>query len=430
MPIFFSAIIVRAEVLMLLPFVAMLLSIAFMPLISRRHWERHYPKVAVILGALTLAYYIFFARNSGRLLQAAHEYLRFIALIGSLFVVTGGIHLGLKRRATPAVNCLFLLIGAILSNLIGTTGASMLLIRPWIRMNRDRMAGFHVAFFIFIVSNIGGCLTPIGDPPLFLGYIKGVPFWWVLQHCGLAWAASLSILVAIFYCADHRNFSRAPATGRAEATGDAGWELEGWRNIGLLMVILAAVFLQKPAGLSEAIMLGVAALSFFWTPKRLHHGNAFDLAPIREVAWLFAGIFATMPPALDYLERHAGQLGLSSGLKFFWSTGVLSATLDNAPTYLAFLAAGMGHQHLTLNERGNVLQYVQFHGRELMAISLGSVFFGAMTYIGNGPNLMVKSMAEKAGIKTPGFFNYLFYYALPVLLPLFILISLLFFFHQ
>ena len=412
---------------MMLPFAAMLLAIALMPFINLRWWERHFPKVAVGLGAVTTIYYVFVLGNAGRMLHVAHEYVSFIALIGSLFVVAGGIHIDVKGEAKPIVNCLFLFIGAVLANFIGTTGASMLLIRPWIRMNKYRITSFHTVFFIFIVSNVGGCLTPIGDPPLFLGYLKGVPFWWVLQKCWIAWTIAVGGLIAIFYILDRRNFLRAPREVREAETRKEIWTIDGWRNVAFIVLILAAVFIQRPTGVREVLMLAAAVSSWFATPKRVHEANAFNFHPIREVAWLFVGIFATMVTALDYLENHAGTLGLDSETKFFWLTGVLSGALDNAPTYLTFLAAAMGLHDLSLNNPDHVRQLVATHDHELIAISLGAVFFGAMTYIGNGPNFMVKSISEQAGVKTPGFFAYLVKYALPILIPLMVVISLLFF---
>jgi Na+/H+ antiporter NhaD/arsenite permease-like protein len=413
--------------LMILPFALMLLAIALMPFIHLHWWERNFPKVAMGLGAITTIYYVFVLGNADRMLHVGHEYVSFIALIGSLFIVAGGIHIDVKGEAKPWVNCLFLFVGAVLANFIGTTGASMLLIRPWIRMNKYRITSFHIVFFIFIVSNVGGCLTPIGDPPLFLGYLKGVPFWWVLQKCWIAWAIVVAGLIGVFYVLDRRNFLRAPPEIREEETRQEIWKVEGWRNVGFLLLILAAVFIKSPVGLSEGLMVMAAAGSWFATPKRVHQANTFNFHPIREVAWLFVGIFATMVPALDYLELHAAKLGLDSEMKFFWLTGLLSGALDNAPTYLTFLAAAMGLHNLSLSDPGQVRQLVAAHGHEVMAISLGAVFFGAMTYIGNGPNFMVKSIAEQAKVKTPSFFAYLFKYALPTLIPLMILISLLFF---
>lgn len=411
---------------MIAPFALMLLSIAVMPFLNASWWHHHYPKVAVGLGAITVVYYLFVLKNGGRMLHVAHEYVSFIALIGSLFVVSSGIHIRVKGEAKPWVNCLFLFIGAVLANLIGTTGASMLLIRPWIRMNKYRITAFHIVFFIFIVSNVGGCLTPIGDPPLFLGYLKGVPFWWTLQKCWPAWALAVAALLAVFYAFDRRNFLRAPREIRDFETARETWKIDGLRNLAFLGIILAAVFIEHPVGVREALMIGATVGSYFLTPKPIHEANDFNFHPIREVAWLFLGIFATMVPALDHLEIHAGELGLNSAMKFYWLTGALSGVLDNAPTYLTFLAAAMGRQHLSLNDAGQVEQFAAQHELELLAISLAAVFFGAMTYIGNGPNFMVKSISEQAKVKTPDFFGYLWRFALPILIPVFALMALLF----
>jgi Na+/H+ antiporter NhaD/arsenite permease-like protein len=412
---------------MILPFALLLCCIAAMPFIHKHWWEHHYPKVALGLGAITVAYYLAVLGNGSRMLHVAHEYVSFIALIGSLFVVSGGIHIRVKGESTPSINCVFLLIGAVLANFIGTTGASMLMIRPWIRMNKYRITSFHVVFFIFIVSNVGGCLTPIGDPPLFLGYLKGVPFWWVIEHCWQAWLVGVGGLIAIFYAFDRCNFLRASQDIRDKETAHETWKFDGLRNLAFLGVILAAVFLRHPPGLSEALMVAAALGSYFTTPKAVHAANDFNFAPIKEVAWLFIGIFATMVPALDYLEVHATELGLDTAMTFYWLTGALSGVLDNAPTYLTFLAAAMGRHQLSMNSPADMQTFLAQHGHELFAISLGAVFFGAMTYIGNGPNFMVKSICEQARVRTPGFFAYLFTFAVPILLPLFAIVALLFF---
>ncbi|MDP9291154.1 MAG: sodium:proton antiporter, partial [Verrucomicrobiota bacterium] len=253
--------------LMILPFVAMLASIALAPLIIKHHWERHYHEISVGLGAIALGYYAFVLRNFSAIGHLAHEYVSFIALIGSLFVVAGGIHIGVKGEAKPWVNCVFLLIGAVISNVIGTTGASMLLVRPWLRMNRYRFTDYHTVFFIFIVSNVGGCLTPVGDPPLFLGFIKGVPFWWVIENCWEAWLVAVFGMLAIFYVKDRTNFLKAPRKVREMETAHETWKFSGLRNIAFLAVVLAAVFVKSPAGLLELIMVAAAAGSYFTTRK-------------------------------------------------------------------------------------------------------------------------------------------------------------------
>ncbi len=355
------------------------------------------------------------------------EYASFIVLVGSLYVVAGGIHIGVKGEATPLVNSLFLAIGAVLSNILGTTGASMLLIRPWIRMNRYRITAFHIVFFIFIVSNVGGCLTPIGNPPLFLGFLRGVPFFWTLTACLPAWLLENSLLIGIFYFLDQRNFLKAPKEIREMETAEEEFRISGLNNVFLIAVILGAVFISQPFFLRETIMIIAALASWFLTPKEIHQRNKFNFHPIKEVAWLFFGIFLTMVPALDYLELHSEQFGLEIPMHFFFATGFLSSVLDNAPTYLSIVAADFGHFHLQLDDRGDVSRFVSEQGDHLLAISLGAVFFGAMTYIGNGPNFLVKSIAENAKVNCPSFFGYIFRYSLPHLLPSLVLIAVIFF---
>ncbi len=415
--------------LMILPFAVLLSLIAIGPLAFEKWWHHHYPKVAVGLALVVAVYYLVGLQAGGRLLHVAHEYLSFIALIGSLFVVAGGIHITVKGEARPVVNTAFLLLGAVIANFIGTTGASMLMIRPWIRMNKYRITAFHIVFFIFIVSNVGGALTPIGDPPLFLGFLKGVPFLWVVEHCWAAWFITVGLLLGIFYIFDTINFRKPPRAVTGRMTASETWRFDGLHNLVFLAIIIGAVAGHKflPPFAPDILMIGAAAGSFFTTASSVHQSNDFNFAPIKEVAWLFFGIFATMVPALDYLEGNAGQLGLHSPMQFYWATGALSAFLDNAPTYLTFLAAAMGNEGLSVNDPAQVLQFAQTDSRFLMAISLGAVFFGACTYIGNGPNFMVKNIAHQLNVKTPGFFGYALRYAVPILIPVYFIIAILFF---
>jgi Na+/H+ antiporter NhaD/arsenite permease-like protein len=411
---------------MLLPFVLMLAAIAIAPLTLRHQWERHYHFVAIVLGGITACYYLLVLHEPAPLLHEVREYVGFMALIGSLYMVCGGIHVRVKGQATPAANCLFLLIGAVIANLIGTTGASMLMVRPWLRMNRFRVTAHHVVFFIFLVSNVGGCLTPIGDPPLFLGFLKGVPFWWVLQNCWKAWLVAVGALLAIFYVIDVRNFHRAPPEVRERETAQhEEWRFTGLHNVLFLVLILVAVF--QPAGVRELLMVLAAVISWVTTKRAIYDANDFTLHPIKEVAWLFAGIFVTMVPALHYLELHSASLGLRTEMQFFWLTGALSAALDNAPTYLAFLASAFGISGLNLDSPADMQSFLATQDRLLLAISLGAVFFGAFTYIGNGPNLMVKSIAEQQKVATPGFLKYIVRYAIPILLPVLFVVGMLFF---
>lgn len=410
---------------LLIPFVAMLLAIAVLPLAAPHHWEHCHPWWAVALGAVSVAYYLGVRREALPVLHAAHEYVSFLIMIGSLFVVAGGIHLVVKGEAKPWMNLVFLALASIVSNLIGTTGASMLLIRPWIRMNKYRITAFHIVFFIFIVSNVSGCLTPIGDPPLFLGFLKGVPFWWTLQHCWQQWAFAVLALLGIFFVLDVRNFHRAPLPVREKVTARETWRFGGLHNIAFLAAILGSVFVKNPPFLREAIMVAAALGSWFTTRREIHEANDFTFAPVKEVAWLFLGIFATMIPALQYLQMHAASLGLQSEWQFYWATGLLSGVLDNAPTFLAFLATAFGLAGLDM-ETG-MPAFIASHGGTLAALSVSAVFFGAMTYIGNGPNFMVKAIAVRAKVETPGFFGYIARYALPFLLPVLYLVGILFF---
>ncbi|MCB1224840.1 MAG: sodium:proton antiporter [Verrucomicrobiales bacterium] len=416
---------------MVAPFVILLLCIALMPLFAAHFWEHHYPKVAVALGLVTALYYGVARHDTHSLMHAAHEYVSFMALVGSLFVISGGINIRVKGEATPLVNTTFLAIGAVLANIIGTTGASMLLIRPWIRMNKYRITSLHIVFFIFVVSNVGGCLTPIGDPPLFLGFLRGVPFFWVLEHCWKGWAMACTLLLAVFFVMDTKNFRRAPKEIREKETAHEQWLFRGLKNIFLLGVVLGAVLLPKNlqemtfAGVVTVpalIMMAAAVVSYFLTPRPIHEANDFNFAPVKEVGFLFVGIFLTMIPALQILE--SGELvKIETPLQYYFSTGALSAFLDNAPTYLSFLAASMGAEGLSVDAMADVTKFAAEGGQFLIAISLGAVFFGAGSYIGNGPNFMVKSIAEKAKVATPSFLGYIVRFSLPILVPILVVVG-------
>lgn len=415
---------------MILPFVLLLACIALGPLVHADAWARHYPKIALGLGAVTLGYYLLGLQAQAHVLAVAHEYFSFIVLIGSLFVVSGGIHLTVKGDATPWENVRFLLIGGLAANLLGTTGASMLLIRPWIRMNKYRVGPHHIVFFIFIVSNVGGCLTPIGDPPLFLGYLKGVPFWWVVEHGWPMWLTGMSFLLATFYLVDLINYRRVPKQVRTLAAPRDSYEFNGLHNVAFLGLILGAVFVNRPTFLREALMLAAAVGSLMTTKKSIHESNEFNFHPIKEVAILFAGIFATMMPALDWLQQNAAtsaeKLGGFAPDLFYWGSGALSSVLDNAPTYLSFLSAASGDA-IKDPARIAALTADPTFGGLLLAISIGAVFFGANTYIGNGPNFMVKSIADQQNVRTPTFLGYIVRFTLPVMLPMLVLVWLLFF---
>lgn len=439
----------HAPVWLVIPFVALLLMIATGPLFYEHFWHHNYPKIAVGLAVVVVSYYLFILENVHHPVHALAEYIQFIALLASLYVASGGILIEIDKKSTPMANVTLLLIGAVISNLIGTTGASMLLIRPFIRLNKNNIQAYHIIFFIFMVSNIGGSLTPIGDPPLFLGFLKGVPFFWTLEHNWPAWTLALAILAVVFYFID-KKFGRAANEDLVqEEVYSNKFSLSGRKNFLWLLIIIIAVFLDpnvldwvpaiyydgmKFSFIREAIMLSVAYLSYRFADQKALQGNEFNFEPIREVAFIFVGIFGTMMPALELVGNFAQSPEGSAIINhntLYWGTGLLSGFLDNAPTYLNFLAAAMASQGADINNiqevRSFALDGYVNSSFELLAVSVASVFFGAMTYIGNGPNFMVKSIAEQNGIKMPSFFGYMIRFSLPILLPILFIIWLIFF---
>ncbi len=404
--------------LWVVPFASVLLGIAVLPLVAAHFWESNLRKLlfSVALGAPVFGLYL--QHHPAALVHAGTDYVSFIVLLGSLFVISGGVLLDGDLPATPRTNTLFLALGSLLASFVGTTGASMLLIRPLLRTNSERKHVTHTAiFFIFLVSNIGGCLTPLGDPPLFLGYLQGVPFTWTLRLAP-AWAFTTVLILGVYYVWDRRAYSREAATDRLEdRLVVRPLRVVGTENLVLLLgIVLAAAFLSAP--LREGAMVGLALLSMLRTDPELRKANHFSFHPIVEVAVVFAGIFVTMLPALDLLRARGAELGVSEPWQFFWATGVLSSFLDNAPTYLTFLALAQG--------QGLPAEVVGVSHRILVAISLGAVFMGANTYIGNGPNFMVRSIAESRGVKMPSFGGYMLFSSV-VLLPVFVVVTLVFF---
>jgi Na+/H+ antiporter NhaD/arsenite permease-like protein len=443
-----------------LPFVLLLAAIAILPLMpGLSHWWEHNSSkllVAGVLAAVTLAYYTFFHRHPVDLHFPAHsvvpaaaagpswgtagavlanamlsEYVPFIVLLFALYVITGGVRIEGDLVATPTVNTAFLAIGALAASFVGTTGAAMLLVRPLLETNRERRIVAHtLVFFIFLVCNCGGLLLPIGDPPLFLGYLQGVDFLWTLS-LWQPWLFTNGCLVAIYWAWD--TFFAHPHERAADVARDerqtSRLRVSGlWPNALLMAGVIAAVALLDPAKpvpgtqwhpwmfLREAVLLALVGLSLLLGSQSIRERNGFTYAAILEVAALFLGIFVCMQPALALLHEHGASLGIGSPRAFFWATGSLSSVLDNAPTYLVFFkAAGI--------EPGDGLTAVEA-GR-LAGVSLGAVFLGAMTYIGNGPNFMVKAIAEQSGVKMPSFFGYMLY-SFGVLLPVFLAVSLLF----
>jgi Na+/H+ antiporter NhaD/arsenite permease-like protein len=430
-----------------IPFALLLIMIATGPLFYEHFWHKNYPIVAVSLAALVVLYYLFGVGDVGHPVHALAEYVQFIALLSSLYIASGGIMINVDKKATPVTNVGLLIIGAVISNLIGTTGASMLLIRPFIRLNKGRIQPYHIIFFIFMVSNIGGALTPIGDPPLFLGFLKGVPFTWTLTHNLIPWTVALGILAVLFYIFDKRNTDEDPDEVPDYTNKTT---ILGARNFFWLAVIIGSVFLdpnviegvpaihyhgQKFSFLRELIMFSVGFFSYKFADKRAINGNEFNFEPIREVAFIFVGIFGTMMPALALVSEFAQSetgVALIGPNTLYWGTGILSGFLDNAPTYLNFLAAALASQGGSINVVADVQNYAAGGVYDdsiinLVAIAIGAVFFGAMTYIGNGPNFMVKSIAEQTGIHMPSFFGYILRYSVPILLPIFFVIWLIFF---
>jgi Na+/H+ antiporter NhaD/arsenite permease-like protein len=400
------------------PFVAMLLAIAVCPLWIPPWWESNRNKfvVACALGLPVVGLYA--ERHPHVLLETAEEYLSFILLLTALYVIAGGIRLHGDLEATPLVNTTFLAAGSVLASFLGTTGASMLLIRPVLQSNRQRTRITHtVVFFIFLVSNIGGVLTPLGDPPLFLGYLEGVPFAWtfrLLPH----WLFAVAVLLLAYFVWDSVAYGWEPAQAvvRDEAERRP-LRLAGTLNFAWLGgVVLAVVFLRAPW--REALIVALSLLSLWQTPRKVRRANKFTPYPMVEVAVLFLGIFLTMIPALELLRTRGGELGVREPWQFFWAAGALSSFLDNAPTYLTFLALGQG-LHLA-DEVVGVPHTI------LAAISVGAVFMGANTYIGNAPNFMVKAIAEEAKVRMPSFFGYMLYSG-GILLPLFAVVTWLFF---
>lgn len=447
------------------PFILLLVMIATGPLFYPHFWHKYYPLVAALLGTVTVVYYLAFLGDTHHPIHAFFEYFSFIALIAALFVASGGILIKVDKEGTPMANVMMLIIGAALANIIGTTGASMLLIRPFVRLNQHRVKPYHIVFFIFMISNVGGVLTPIGDPPLFLGFLKGVPFFWTTIHLWPKWFFGIGLLSLIFYFIDRKNHKSAARDTRPEYSGKI--QIKGLRNALFLLITIIAVFLdpnvvdwipgilnneathswsigamgslsaevaQHTVAFSfvrETIMILAAILSFKTADKECLKGNEFDFEPIKEVGFLFVGIFATMMPALQLISEFANSASgqqLVNVNSLYWFTGMLSGVLDNAPTYLNFLAAGMGKLGLDIGVQADVIAYTQRAAEELMAISVGAVFFGAFTYIGNAPNFMVKSIAEQIGIQMPSFVGYVIRYSIPILMPVLLLTWLVFFF--
>jgi Na+/H+ antiporter NhaD/arsenite permease-like protein len=444
--------VLETPALAVLPFVAYLLLIATLPLFLGRMWEHNRNKLilALLAGAPVICFLL--GRPGGALLimKSGQEYASFMALLAALFVISGGIYVRGAPEATPTANTVILTIGGLLASLVGTTGASALLIRPLLRTNSGRQRATHVVvFFIFVVSNGGGMLTPLGDPPLFLGFLRGVPFTWTLRLAA-PWALVNGTLLVLFNLLDRLAFRREAAE-RGDtppaATGPAAVEprrlrIEGRANLLWLLGVVLTVFSMGTFGprlvpnehlraVIQMIALGTfTGLSLLTTPRSIHDENQFSFAPIVEVAVVFVGIFITMIPALAFLEERGATLGIIHPRHFFWASGALSSVLDNAPTYLTFasLANGVadGGQGLLSSANLGSLAVHPSGAQLLAAVSCGSVFMGANTYIGNGPNFMVKAIAEQHHVRMPSFFGYTVWSG-TILLPLFAVVGYVFF---
>ncbi|MBI3266578.1 MAG: sodium:proton antiporter [Chlamydiae bacterium] len=436
----------------ILPFMGVLLSIALFPLLAANVWHHHHPKI-VAAWSLTLAIpFLYFYRSQALhslLHTAILDYIPFMILIATLYTISGGIYIKGTLLGSPKTNVVLLSIRTGLASWIGTTGAAMLMIRPILRANRHRRHKVHtVIFFIFLVANIGGCLTPLGDPPLFLGFLHGVPFLWTLR----LWKEMLFLsvlLLGIYFAVDTFFWSKEDVKIKSHTDTKHPIQIEGLHNFLFLGGTLLAVILSglwhpgawtiegleiHPENVArDVLLLLMLTGALFTTKEHIHKENEFSWGPIHEVAILFGAIFTTMIPALAILE--AGEKGslcmivhaVKSPAHFFWASGVLSSFLDNAPTYLTFLSTSLGRLYPNVPERMAIAQLITENHTYLKAISLGSVFMGANTYIGNAPNFMVKSMAEKYGFKMPSFFGYIFCYSLPILVSSFILVTWIFF---
>jgi len=429
-----------------IPFAGLLLSIALLPMVAGHWWHHNKNQLLVAVGwASPVFLYLVYASVTDHgalghdavhaLKHAFEEYLSFIALLGSLYVISGGILLRGDLEGKPTTNTAFLAIGAVMANVIGTTGASMLLIRPMLRTNKEREHTWHIPlFFIFLVSNIGGALTPIGDPPLFLGYLRGIDFFWTLTNLWMTWLPTVLLLLVMFFVLDTMQYRKEKAAQRElDRAQLEPLSLEGNLNFLLLAGVIAAVLVLSPDAenpdfrqyyVREIAMFALMGVSMVTTSRAIREGNNFDFGPILEVAALFVGIFVAMIPATTLLQEHGAALGVTEPWQYFWATGGLSAFLDNAPTYVTFAAMACGGYDFchTAEDLGPLSTHAESIP-VLVAISLGSVFMGAGSYIGNGPNFMVRAIAEQDGYTMPSFFGYCGYAAM-FLGPVFVLVTL------
>jgi len=420
----------------ILPFFLLLLSIAVLPFIRKRFWKKNKNKLVVVsIFCFPVVIYLLLNGLSSRLYEAVlFDYIPFIILLGSLFTITGGIFLSGDIEATPAVNTMFLGIGALLSSIMGTTGAAMLLIRPLIQTNKERTLKVHtILFFIAVVANCGGLLTPLGNPPLLILYLRGAPFSWFLNLFG-EWLTTNALLLIIYFLVDSYYHKKEPAYAlERDRTNISPLKLKGRINfIFIIGVVLSVAFINNRyigfishnhyySFIREGVIIAMAVLSLLFTPRLIRDSNNFSWEPIKEVGYIFLGIFITMVPCIIYLESNSKSLGITEPFQFYYLSGLLSSFLDSAPAALVF-------HSLALGIKGSYAGLIVAGIPEILlrAISVGATLFGGFTYIGNGPNFMVKAVAESSNIKLPGFFGYIFKFSLLVLLPVYILIQILF----
>ena len=431
----------KIQLYTIIPFILMLLSIAVCPIWLNNFWEKNKNEliVALILGIPTAIYLIFAGFGEDLKEEIIFDYIPFIILLGALFVITGGIFLSGDIQAKPSINTLFLGIGAVLASLMGTTGAAMLLIRPVIQTNKERKFKIHtILFFIAIVANCGGLLTPLGDPPLFMLYLRGAPFVWFFKLLP-EWVFMNGILLLIYFLFDSYYYKKESTEDlKKDEMNVRPIKLKGNLNfLWLAGVVLSVAFLNEQylpfvkqnhyfGFIREGVILLMIVLSILFTSKTTRKSNNFTWEPIKEVAYLFLGIFITMTPCLIYLKSNASSLGIETPTQFYFYTGMLSGFLDNTPTAVTFHSLALGLFQQSADLFNGIPVIAKIPETLLRAISISAVFFGSMTYIGNGPNFMVKSVAEENNIKMPDFFSYMIKFSLIILLPLFILVSYLF----
>ncbi len=428
-----------------LPFAGMLLAIAILPLVVKGWFSeaRNLALVAAVFGVPVITYLLAMqgAAGSAAVRDTAGQYFSFMVLLASLFTIAGGIHVAGDLVGTPRSNVTFLAVGAVLASLIGTTGAAMVLVRPLLRANSQRRYRAHtMVFAIFIVANIGGLLTPIGDPPLLLGFLQGVGFFWTLRLLP-EWLLANGVILLIYFVVDRYFYARETPSALLEDAADSEpMGVDGKRNIAVLIAAVAVVMLSPALArigdslhfhfIREVALIVLAAVSLMPASRRPRERNRFTWGPLVEVTVVFAGIFATIVPALAILRARGGELGLTQPWQFFWASGGLSAFLDSAPAYLSFTSAAQGMLHLgspaDLTSAAVAPAVGHSPASFLAAISVGTVFMGANTYVGNAPNLMVRAIAEESGCPMPSFFHYMAW-SVAVLLPVFVVVSLLFF---